>query len=332
VIPVAAAYADPAIDWAPAPEVRPNWRAPKLGPEDARFEVVVFVDFGCATCATAVDDLKVILPKHPAKARIEPFPDSGACNPTADMGHDGRCDAALIAVCAAKLDRYDALSAWLYAHPEPDRESAAKQAKRLGIEPSAWEACMSSPAIASSVEWSVGSGNHAGVGPMPDFFVHVAEGWVEVPNLVGVDAVLTAAESGPLPPPARPPLGPRMPPFDALKGKPVAFVGDPIALGAMTVDVADLRGVPFARVRQLVTRHQERLAKCIAGRTTIVPSEDELIVAIDLPTPKRSNIMVSSTTLDKGQTLCLANVLGHLRYIDAPWVRNVKLAYHVTVH
>lgn len=178
------------------------------GDPKAKFQVVEFADFACPHCAAAAKELPEILAKHPSmNLRFKTYPLTGECNPKLQPGREPitRCDAAYAAECARQQNRFWEMERMLFANQgyfAPD--DLRYLADQLGLDVPKWQQCMENPATKSGILADAASGNRAGVDGTPSFFLKGATadgGWIEIKNgPPGLEAVIIAAEAGPIPP------------------------------------------------------------------------------------------------------------------------------------
>ena len=146
------------------------------GPENAPIQLIEFSDFECPHCAQAYVTLKDILPRYQNQVRFSyhHFPLSSDCNPAVQQkGHEHACRAAIAAQCAAEGGRFQPYANLLFANQTTlDDKSLTSYAKQVGLDVSAFEKCLASPAAAEKVAEDAKSGDKAGVRSTPTFFIN----------------------------------------------------------------------------------------------------------------------------------------------------------------
>ena len=202
-----------------APAVQPGWRSstvsrlaldaddPAIGPTDARFTMVAFTDYFCPHCAAFWPTIVAYADAHPdVRVVFKDWPIDKACNPIVEGDrHVFACLAARAAHCAAEQSAWRPMAELLFAHPEhvtpPELPSFATE---IGIDPTAFSACVDAPATAAAVSADVLAGLDANVGGTPTVFVFGVEAghWVELPpSMTLISGVLdTVRRGGRLPP------------------------------------------------------------------------------------------------------------------------------------
>lgn len=152
---------------------------PARGPEGAPLELVVFEDLLCEQCRLASRYLEIVSASRRDSLRIVAlaWPIDSRCNERArETGadlHPGACWLAQGAECAHRLGRFFAFRDAVFAGDEPVRpESVVDYATRAGLDPAAFEECLSDPETAAAVRSDIATGRSLGVDATPTIFVN----------------------------------------------------------------------------------------------------------------------------------------------------------------
>jgi predicted DsbA family dithiol-disulfide isomerase/uncharacterized membrane protein len=152
---------------------------PARGPEDAPLTLVLFLDLLCEQCRLASRYLDIVAAGRAETLRIVAlgFPIDARCNEHArDAGadlHPGACWLAQGAECAHRLGRYWAFHDAVFSGNEPVRsEAVVEYAIRAGLEPAAFQACLSDPAVAGAVRADIATARSLGVRATPTLFLN----------------------------------------------------------------------------------------------------------------------------------------------------------------
>lgn len=141
--------------------------SPRLGPEKAAIEIVVFSDFECPHCARAAEAIARISREYPEHVAIvfKSFPLS--VHPMAEA-------AARAAFAAHRQGKFWEMHDTLFsAHGSPlDRERIATMALGLGLDTDAFEKDMASPAATESLQADRRLADRLGVDGTPTLFVN----------------------------------------------------------------------------------------------------------------------------------------------------------------
>ena len=149
-------------------QARGKYDQPYLGPEDAKHEVVEFVDFGCPYCKQALkeihiladlrSDVKIIIRDYPIKelhANAETAAQAARCV----WINDGQ----------EKYWKYHDL---LFANQSnQDLISLRSYAQTVGAKLDYFDQCMRNQAVASQIKLSIMDGDALGVRATPTFFI-----------------------------------------------------------------------------------------------------------------------------------------------------------------
>lgn len=146
------------------------------GPDDAPIQLVEFSDFECPSCAQAYMTLKDLLPRYQSEVRFtyHHYPLSSECNPAVQQrGHEHACHAAVAADCAAQGGHFQPFANLLFANQGSlDDKSLLGYAKQAGLDPGAFEQCMSSPAALERVKNDIQLAERLGIRSTPTFFIN----------------------------------------------------------------------------------------------------------------------------------------------------------------
>lgn len=141
--------------------------SPQYGPSDAWVTVVEFADFQCPYCAKAaatVHQIELAFPAADVRVVFKHLP--------LDF-HEHAMPAALAAQCAfeqgAFWEIYNALYNDVSLLSDANLEAAAE---RLGLDLTAWKACLASEAAKQAVAGDVALADELGVSGTPTFFVN----------------------------------------------------------------------------------------------------------------------------------------------------------------
>jgi len=146
------------------------------GQDDALVTVIEFSDFECGHCANAYHSLKQVLPRYQkdVQVRFHHFPLDPACNPAVKHSlHQYACLAAMASECAAAQGRFWEYHDLLFENQSKlDRDSLLDYADRLGLERSAFVACLDSDATKQAIAADVAAGMRLGIESTPTFFLN----------------------------------------------------------------------------------------------------------------------------------------------------------------
>ncbi len=159
----------PVVDAVPAGEhVR--------GPADAMITVVEYSDFECPYCGRAFRDLRDLERQHAGMIRVEfhHFPLDSTCNThVPETVHRSACDAAIAAECAGRLGRFWEYHDRLFSEQDRlTRDDLVQAAVDLGIDRTAFIACLDGPAARGLVVADATEGARIGVKTTPTLFIN----------------------------------------------------------------------------------------------------------------------------------------------------------------
>jgi len=162
---------------APAPATaEPKYKGNQKGPADAPIKVVEFADFMCPACRAASGALHEYLAQNgDINLTFKNFPLEKGCNPgLAQSIHQGACELALGAVCAADLGAFwpyhDRIfsRAWEYA----TRQDVLDNGVAVGMDKAKLEACLNSADAKSKLALQVKEGFEIMVQSTPTLVVN----------------------------------------------------------------------------------------------------------------------------------------------------------------
>ena len=146
------------------------------GNSEALVTLTEFSDFECGHCANAYRSLKQVLPRYQkdVQVRFHHFPLDAACNPAVKHSvHQYACLAAIAAECAAAQGRFWEYHDMLFEHQANlDRDSLLDYAARVGLERSAFVACLDSDAPRQAIARDVAEAMRLGIESTPTFFLN----------------------------------------------------------------------------------------------------------------------------------------------------------------
>lgn len=140
--------------------------APVRGPMDAWVTMVEFSDFQCPYCGAAEPTVRALLTEYSTDLRLvyRHFPLSR---------HVNALPAAIAAWCAGEQDQFWEMHNLLFANQSALASSElALYATTLGLDMTAWQACVAGDAAPAAVAADVALGNAAGIGGTPSFFIN----------------------------------------------------------------------------------------------------------------------------------------------------------------
>lgn len=179
------------------PRVRVSATGPSRGPASAPVTIVEFSDFQCPFCAQAVPILRQVSDAYGDRVRIvyRDFP--------LDSVHPLARKAAEAARCADEQGKFWDYHDKLFAsQPALEIDGLKKYAQEIGLDGSAFAACLSSSKFKNAVDKDVQEGQKAGVDGTPTFFVN-GRPFVGVPSFDTIRGVIdeelqqVAASDGP---------------------------------------------------------------------------------------------------------------------------------------
>lgn len=141
--------------------------SPQRGPDGAYVTIVEFADFQCPYCAKAAATVRQLLLAYPpADVRVvfKHLPLSI---------HERAMPAALAAQCAAEQGQFWGMYDLLYDNNALLSDANLRDdAQRLGLDVTAWSACLTSEAAKQAIDEDVALSDALGVSGTPTFFVN----------------------------------------------------------------------------------------------------------------------------------------------------------------
>jgi protein-disulfide isomerase len=148
---------------------------PVRGPEDATLTIVEVADFQCPFCRRVWQAIHDYTEHgtHSVRVAFVHYPLDGKCNPGIDEVHPQACLAARAAECARREDRFWEYGDLLFANQHAlAREDLVGYAERLGLQRTAFDACLDDEAAANEVRQSIARAILMNVEATPTFFVN----------------------------------------------------------------------------------------------------------------------------------------------------------------
>lgn len=171
--------------------IRPD--DPLLGPEGARFQMVVWSDIECPFCARIFPQLvERVRAATDLSLRYKHYPLNAECNP--DMGssyHVHACRAAALTSCAGAMGRFYELAPVLFAEPGLDGRRLKRAERRAGLDVQAMEACVASGAPTQDIRQDVEDARAVDLTGTPTLILKDGAGpWVKIRGVEALDALL----------------------------------------------------------------------------------------------------------------------------------------------
>ncbi len=183
---------------APSMGVSPEGH-PWIGAEKPVIEIQEFTDFQCPHCRRAHMMVRKMLSNEGNKIRLyhRHLPLDQACNPAITRPfHDRACEFSRISICAGRQGRFWEMNDFLFQQAGEIREkgmSARDIARRLELDPEAFECCMGEAATGEMLSKDVAEGNRLGIRGTPAFLVGGQIHYGKIP----AEALLEAGIAGP---------------------------------------------------------------------------------------------------------------------------------------
>lgn len=154
--------------------VRPE--NPQEGSPDALITIVKFSDFQCPSCKSGALTLHPLRYRYGSKLRIvyKQYPLDNACNPEIkNPMHPVACQAARIALCASKQDKFKAVYEKFFdQQPALVGNGTTTLAQQAGADLSSIETCLKEPWADQVIIRDVEEAKALGVESTPTFFVN----------------------------------------------------------------------------------------------------------------------------------------------------------------
>jgi len=147
---------------------------PSRGPEDATLTIVEVADFQCPFCRRLWEGIHDYTEHttHSVRVAFLHYP-LGTCNPGIDDVHPHACLAAQAAECARREDKFFEYGDLLFANQHAlAREDLLGYAERLGLDRTAFSACLDDETSLLEVKRSIARAILLGVEAPPTFFVN----------------------------------------------------------------------------------------------------------------------------------------------------------------
>ena len=158
------------------PVAIPTRGLPARGPEGAPISIVVFSDFMCEQCKRASKYFDIVAAHHRDSLRIAyaSVPADRACNPGADRtAHPRACEVARAGACARRQGRFWQFHDVVFADPGSVRaEKIPTYARRAGLDPAAFDACMAQGDSASGLLDEIAVSRAVGVTATPTSYIN----------------------------------------------------------------------------------------------------------------------------------------------------------------
>jgi protein-disulfide isomerase/uncharacterized membrane protein len=149
---------------------------PSIGPGDAPIHIVEVADLECPYCKRLFVTLHELARSQPDRIRLSfmHYPLDSTCNPLlAQPFHQDACRLAVAAECAHRDGKFFELAGWLFeAGAKVTREAIVEHAGALGLDSTAFAACLDDPAVVETIRADISRGAEAGVQGTPNFFIN----------------------------------------------------------------------------------------------------------------------------------------------------------------
>jgi protein-disulfide isomerase len=149
------------------PRVQVSADGPSLGPADAPVTLIEFADFQCPYCARAVPIVHGVRERYPTQLRIvfKHLP--------LESIHPRARGAARAAICAEKQDKFWPYHDLLFQNSRAlGEEELRSYAGTLGLDLTAFDACLASPELDARIAADVAEARAAGVSGTPAFVLN----------------------------------------------------------------------------------------------------------------------------------------------------------------
>lgn len=148
-----------------------------LGAAQPRLTIVEFSDYECPFCNTAHEKLRQTLRQNAGWIRLEHrhFPLDGACNPLLHgrSMHRSACVSARAAICAGRAGKFWEMNDALFARRGGlDAGGLTVLAETLGLDATAFRACLDDPATAQELKRDIEEGIRRRFNGTPSFVVN----------------------------------------------------------------------------------------------------------------------------------------------------------------
>ena len=177
--------------------------APSAGAPNAPIRVIVFSDFLCPWCQQLAAWLGQYLPQVQDHVSIafKHYPLDQSCNPQLPhTAHPGSCFLALGGICAAEQGRFWPYhtSAFNASLEKATRDDAVNAARQAGLDMTAFDLCLSSPAASQRLARDIADGRAVGVVGTPSVLVNGKrlERAADLPLMVQVESKRLGLDKG----------------------------------------------------------------------------------------------------------------------------------------
>jgi predicted DsbA family dithiol-disulfide isomerase len=148
------------------PRIAVTGNGPSRGPSKAAVTIVEFSDFQCPYCRQEAITLRRVLDEYPHDVRLVflDFPLSA---------HPDARNAAQAARCAGEQGQFWAMHDLLFAHQDAlSPDDLRRYAQKTGVDPTKFDACVSSGRSAPHIDESIRLGEEVGVDGTPALFIN----------------------------------------------------------------------------------------------------------------------------------------------------------------
>jgi len=184
---------------------------PVYGDPNATYTLVEYADYECPFCGRVSPQLKELVELHPdVKVIFKNYPLSSECNSNVPHAmHENACEAAAAGICAGEQGEFWAMNAAMFANQDYlSRDDLVFMATDLGLDRTAFTACIDDPATMDKVKADIADGKKGGVDSTPYMVlsgVHPTDEWIAMEYAVeGAHVLLTSVKEGIELPPAPP--------------------------------------------------------------------------------------------------------------------------------
>ena len=163
----------------------------RIGPEDAKVELVEFADFQCPACKHVGDMLKKVQETNPSSVALifKNYPLDGACNPAMKGGmHKYACMAATLARCGDTHEFFWKYNTAIFADQDAISDPMLKsKASGLGLSDAKIAECIASKSIKEKIVDDIKLGNKLGINSTPTIYINQQK-YVGPVNFVALSA------------------------------------------------------------------------------------------------------------------------------------------------
>jgi protein-disulfide isomerase len=150
---------------------------PFRGPAQAPIRVVEYSDFLCPYCRELANAMGRYLPRTEGRVSVfyKNYPFDQQCNPNVKRTlHPGSCWVSLGAICATDQGRFWSFHDRAFSSPPaaPQAADVVRMATEVGIDPAAFQTCLSAPATRDRLEAQIKEAYEAGVRATPTLFIN----------------------------------------------------------------------------------------------------------------------------------------------------------------